>query len=62
MDSDDLKTLTLWKLRLQNKKANKPLDPEASQYAGGQTYDQMPGGVKLIFDALLAVTEALTKK
>jgi len=43
MNSDDLKTLTLWKLRLQDKKANKPLDSEATQYASGQSYDQMPG-------------------
>jgi hypothetical protein len=61
MSSDELKKLALWKLRLQAKKDNKPMDPDATLYAGGHTYDQMPSEVKLIFDALSDVIEALTK-
>jgi hypothetical protein len=61
MNSDELKKLTLWKLRLQAKKANKPMDLDAALYSGGHTYDQMPSEVKLIFDALLDVIEAVTK-
>lgn len=60
MNNDDLKRLTLWKLRLQAKKANKPMDSDAAQYEGGHTYDQMPSEVKLLCDALLDVIEALT--
>ncbi len=36
------------------------MDPDATLYAGGHTYDQMPSEVKLIFDALSDVIEALT--
>lgn len=61
MNSDDLKNLTLWKLRLQAKKANKPLDLDAAQYEGGRAYADMSPEIKLIFDALSEVVEALTK-
>jgi|HubBroStandDraft_6_1064221.scaffolds.fasta_scaffold621053_1 hypothetical protein len=61
MNSDDLKKLHLWKLRLQAKKANKPLDSDAVQYEGGRAYPDMSPEVKLIFDALSEVLEALAK-
>ena len=61
MNSDDLKNLNVWKLRLQAKKANTPMDSGAVRYENGHTYDQMPTEVKLILDALSDVVEALTK-
>lgn len=61
MNSDDLKELTLWKLRLQAKKDNRPLDPTAAQYEGGRTYADMSPEMKFIFDALSDVIDALTR-
>jgi hypothetical protein len=58
MNSDDLKKLNTWKLRLQKKKDDKPLDPP---YEGGRAYADMSPEIKLIFDALSDVIEALTK-
>ena len=61
MNSASLYKLNLWKERLEAKKAGKPLDPEATIYeSSAHTYEQMPGEVKLIFDALSDVLEALT--
>ena len=58
LNSESLDTLNCWKEKLKAKKANRPLDPP---YDNGHSYDQMPSEVRLIFDALLDVTEALTK-
>jgi len=63
MNSDDLKKLTEWKRRLQNKRDGIPMvEPDESKYdAPARNYDQMPGEVKLLFDALSDVIEAVTK-
>ena len=63
MNGASLYKLNLWKERLEAKKVGKNLDPEAAIYeSAAHTYAQMPGEVKLLFDALSDVIEALTEK
>ncbi len=60
MNSANLAALILWKERLRAKKANENYT-QADMYEPAKTYGQMPGEVKLLFDALSDVIEALTE-
>jgi hypothetical protein len=61
LNRDSLFKLTLWKMRLEYKKAGKNLDPDAAAYEGGVGYDSLSGATRLAYDALSDVIEALTK-
>jgi hypothetical protein len=61
MHRDSLRKLTLWRNRLDDKKAGKNLDPDAAAYEGGVGYDSLSGATRLAYDALSDMIEALTE-
>jgi hypothetical protein len=59
LNSDNLNILNIWKDNLKAKKAGENLKPP---YDNVRAYEAMPGEVKLLFDALSDVIDALTEE